>query len=551
MRISFVMWLTLFTTGCANRAPPPPPSKVIPAIVWHQWSPDLFAQAKRENKFVLLDLQAAWCHWCHVMEDVTYADPKVIALVNKQYIAVKVDQDSRPDLSDRYENYGWPATVVFNGDGGEIVKRAGYIPPMGMLAQFDSAYDSKEGGWGTIHKFVDADAIEYEMNATRHGDADAAARVRQTLDAGLHLVDPVWGGVYQYSVDGDWVHPHYEKIMQFQADDMRTYAAAAVQFADPAYAKAAEDIHRFLNGFLLSPGGAFYTSEDADVAEGEESDKYFAMDDAGRRKVGLPRIDMHLYARENGWAIRSLCRLHDLLGNASALEQAENAASWVIANRALPGGGFRHDAVDPAGPYLADTLAMGRAFLALYKSTADRVWLTRAQASADFITAHFASHDGGFITAASADPHFAPKVEVDENVAAARFFNLLGHYTGKQGDASSATLAVRFLATPRVIESRRFWVAGILLANDELATDPPHVTVIGAANDPGAINLYAAALRHPGSYLRLEWQDPAGPPLPNEDVAYPKLKRPAAFLCTGNTCSAPITDPEKLTQRMR
>jgi uncharacterized protein YyaL (SSP411 family) len=572
-----------------------PPPKMVSGIVWHQWSPDLFAQAKRENKFVLLDLQAVWCHWCHVMDDVTYSDPRVIALINQKYIAVKVDQDSRPDLSDRYENYGWPATVVFNGDAGEIVKRAGYIPPMpmarmlqaiiddpspgpsvtaaaaseapvvagadsalsktersAMLTQFNSAYDPKEGGWGTIHKFIDADAIEYEMNAARHGDAGAATRVRQTLDAGFHLIDPVWGGVYQYSTDGDWVHPHFEKIMQFQADDMRTYAAASVQFGDPRYAKAAEDIHRFLTGFLASPDGAIYTSEDADVVEGEESDKYFAMADAGRRKVGLPRIDTHVYARENGWAIASLCRLHDLLGDAAALEQAENAARWVLASRALPGGGFRHDDVDSAGPYLADTLAMGRAFLALYKSTADRQWLGRAQSAADFVATHLASRDGGFVTsAASADPSFAPKAQVDENVAAAGFFNLLGHYTGNRADAASARLAMRYLATPRVVESRRFWVAGILLADDECSTDPLHVTVVGTKTDPSAIALYAAALRCPGTYSRVEWQDPTGPPLPNEDVDYPKLKHAAAFLCTANTCSAPITDSTKLAQRMR
>ena len=95
------------------------------AIVWRSWSPAAFADAGREHKFVLLDLEAVWCHWCHVMDQETYSDPKVIALINARYIALRVDQDARPDLSNRYEDYGWPATVVFAADGSEIVKRQG------------------------------------------------------------------------------------------------------------------------------------------------------------------------------------------------------------------------------------------------------------------------------------------------------------------------------------------------------------------------------------------------------------------------------------------
>src|ERR1051325_2298730 len=73
------------------------------SIVWREWSPEIFAQAKRENKFVLLDLEAVWCHWCHVMAEITYRDPKVIALMNSRYLAVRVDQDAPPDLANRYE----------------------------------------------------------------------------------------------------------------------------------------------------------------------------------------------------------------------------------------------------------------------------------------------------------------------------------------------------------------------------------------------------------------------------------------------------------------
>src|SRR5882724_9402172 len=110
-----------------------PATKKAGPIDWQPWSDAIFDQAKRENKFVLLDLEAVWCHWCHVMDETTYKSPEVIALIQSKYIPVRVDQDSRPDLSNRYEDYGWPATVVFGPGGGEIVKRQGYIEPRQMI----------------------------------------------------------------------------------------------------------------------------------------------------------------------------------------------------------------------------------------------------------------------------------------------------------------------------------------------------------------------------------------------------------------------------------
>ncbi|MEO6848167.1 MAG: DUF255 domain-containing protein, partial [Chthoniobacterales bacterium] len=73
-------------------------------IQWCDWDPKVFTEAKKKNCFVLLDLEAGWCHWCHVMDEQTYANPEVIRLIGKKFIAVRVDQDSRPDLANRYED---------------------------------------------------------------------------------------------------------------------------------------------------------------------------------------------------------------------------------------------------------------------------------------------------------------------------------------------------------------------------------------------------------------------------------------------------------------
>ncbi len=85
-------------------------------IDWQPWSPEVFEQAARDKKFVLLDLEAVWCHWCHVMDQKTYANENVVNVISEHFIAVKVDHDERPDLANRYRNYGWPATIVFSAD---------------------------------------------------------------------------------------------------------------------------------------------------------------------------------------------------------------------------------------------------------------------------------------------------------------------------------------------------------------------------------------------------------------------------------------------------
>ncbi|HIH98203.1 MAG TPA: DUF255 domain-containing protein [Thermoplasmata archaeon] len=101
-------------------------------IAWQEWTAESFAKAKKEDKLVIMDLEAVWCHWCHVMDAKTYHDPNVAALINKHFVPIRVDQDAHPDISNRYEEYGWPATVVFDANGKEIVKKRGYIGPRFM-----------------------------------------------------------------------------------------------------------------------------------------------------------------------------------------------------------------------------------------------------------------------------------------------------------------------------------------------------------------------------------------------------------------------------------
>ncbi len=583
MKLRAVLFLLLFASVAGAQTNSQP-------IVWHPWSDEIFAQAAREHKFVLLDLEAVWCHWCHVMDQQTYRDAAVRRLMGNKYIAVKVDQDSRPDISNRYGDYGWPATVIFNFDGSEIVKRQGYLPPKLMASilqaviddpspgpsieketaiayattpflapalladvkkEYEKQYDVAGKGWAFGHKYLDADSVEYATALAAQGDKVQEQRVRETLQAARKLLDPVWGGAYQYSTGGNWNEPHFEKLLFIQAQVVRTYAQAYGHFGSPEYLAAAQNVHRFVRTFLTSSDGAFYVSQDADVIAGKHSADFFALDDAKRRAIGLPRVDKHLYARENGWMIYALCSLYAATGDAATLQEAERAAKWVVAHRALPDGGFAHGEHDAAGPFLGDTLAIGQAFLSLYEVTSDREWLNRAEDARRFIAGNFASENAaGFATSKSSTDHaYKPHPERDENAQVVRFSNLLSEYTGERGDHETAAAAMRYLATPEVATA---WLsAPVLLAEAQFTTPPTHITVVGLKSDPTARALFQTALLTAPAYSRLEFWDRSGDPLPRRDVAYPNLSHAAAFLCTATTCSSPIVDPQSLAAKLR
>ena len=560
------------------------------AITWHAWSPEIFAQAKRENKFILLDLEAVWCHWCHVMAETTYPDPTVRRLMQSRFLAVRVDQDSRPDLANRYEDYGWPATVIYAPDGGELVKRQGYIPPREMAAllqaviddptpgpsvrpetarvaatatelgdarraallkAWNGGYDDRAGGWGFSHKFLDWDSVELALHRAAT-DPRAAQQARDTLRLQRQLIDPVWGGVYQYSVGGDWNEPHFEKIMQMQAENIRVYAQAYARWHDPLDLASSREIFRYLRTFLTSPDGVVYTSQDADLVPGEHSADYYALDDVARRARGLPRIDQHIYARENGWVIVALCQLAAVTGDDTYGTEAVRAARWVLAHRALDRGGFRHDEHDEAGPYLGDTLAMGRAFLALHQLTHEREWLEHATAAGQFIAAHFLrGAEAGFASSDTTVKAFpAPRPQFDENVNLVRWATDLAATTGRTEFRALASAALRWLLAPGATDGRGFYVAGLLLAEEEARTDPVHVAIVGGRHDPTAQAMFAAALRLPDAHKLVEWWDRREGPAPRGEDSYPELDRTAAFLCADGACSSPIMTEAEFTARL-
>jgi len=553
-------------------------------VQWRDFTDAAFAEAKRDGKLLILDLEAVWCHWCHVMEEKTYSNPAVRRILKDNYIALKVDQNNRPDLARRYQDWGWPATIFFNADGTELVKRAGYIPPKNMAKllqaivddptpergapirdnnnfaisalltksiketlqrRHNDGYDPEYGSLKLNQKFLDRDSVEYALLLARGGDAASEKRARHTLDEAIALIDPVWGGVYQYSTGGKWNYPHFEKIMPSQAGYLRIYAMAYRQFGDKKYLKAAKDIARYLETFLMSEDGVFYTSQDADLIQGVHSREYFELNDKKRRAQGMPKIDKHQYAQENGWASEAMVSLYQATGEKKYLQFAQAAMVWVEQNRAIKGGGYRHDKKDQGGPYLGDNLAVGQAYLALYQATGEREMLQRARKVAEFIdrTFKYAGEKGaGYaVSYAPATAVIKPQPQIDENIALARFAIRVHHLTGDEQYKAIAERTMRYLATEE-IATARLTEAGVLLVAHELANEPVHITIVGGKRDKESQVLYQHALRYPGSYRRIEWWDKAEGAMPNPDVQYPALPKAAAFACANQRCSLPVFD---------
>jgi uncharacterized protein YyaL (SSP411 family) len=143
-----------------------------------------------------------------------------------------------------------------------------------------------------------------------------------------------------------------------------------------------------------------------------------------------------------------------------------------------------------------------------------------------------------------------PIKHFDDNTNAVRFYNTLAHYTGDARYRAVAERTMAYLAGTPAANRAAFWPA-LLQADAELASQPLHMTVVGKKGDAAAIALYRRALTYPATYRRIEWLDESEGPLPNPDVTYPTLERPALFACVEKRCSLPIFAPEEAHQKLR
>src|SRR5438309_512203 len=111
-------------------------------IHWRPWEEAAFEEARGKDKPILLSISAVWCHWCHVMDETTYSDQRVIDLLNRDYVPVRVDNDLRPDINGRYNMGGWPTTAFLTPQG-DILSGGTYLPAdqtVGALVDIERVY---------------------------------------------------------------------------------------------------------------------------------------------------------------------------------------------------------------------------------------------------------------------------------------------------------------------------------------------------------------------------------------------------------------------------
>jgi uncharacterized protein YyaL (SSP411 family) len=181
-------------------------------VQWHEWSEDAFAFARRENKPMLLDIGAVWCHWCHVMDRESYDDPEVAAIVNEHFIAVKVDRDERPDIDSRYQaavsavsgQGGWPLTAFLTPDGKPFYGGT-YFPPSDgygrpsfkrVLLSIANAYKEKNGDVMEQAKMVESTIAQAESFAGSSGRVSASI-ITTIQESAFKMFDAQHGGFGQ------------------------------------------------------------------------------------------------------------------------------------------------------------------------------------------------------------------------------------------------------------------------------------------------------------------------------------------------------------------
>jgi uncharacterized protein YyaL (SSP411 family) len=312
--------------------------------------------------------------------------------------------------------------------------------------------------------------IEFEFRRAAHGDTNAFRRAVFSLGKQRALIDPVWGGMSQYSAASNWNEPHYEKLMAYQAANLEAAARGYQATSNATFLADARKIDSYLETFFTSTNGTFFATQDADL-NAHEKDKpfvdghaYYALDDAGRRKLGIPRIDKHVYARENGLAIAALCTLYEVTHDDGVLKRARLAADAILASHVAADGNVRHDADKKSGPvYLADAAAITDD--AKYRDAAERIALATARNFEDITTGGYLEHTSDENAAGVFTRRQQPFVH---NVECVRFFAGLAKLTGEAIWRSRAQRILAAIATPRILDNQGRMVGDYLLALDDM-----------------------------------------------------------------------------------
>ena len=305
-------------------------------VDWYPWGPDAFAAAKERNVPILLSVGYSACHWCHVMAHECFEDAEVAATMNRLFVNIKVDREERPDVDSVYMDAvqamtgrgGWPMTVFMTPlakpfYGGTYFPKPQFLQLMAAiddvwrnkpadvqqnvaslmkaldttaalaptaavpgldlinasLQLLGKGFDSGWGGFGNAPKFPPSMNLDLILRAHRRHPTDAARTViTTTLDAMASggMFDHIGGGFARYSVDREWLVPHFEKMLYDQALLVRVYLHGWQVLGVPQWKQVVEETIDYVLREMTHPLGGFYSAEDAD-----------SLDDDGHSHEGL------------------------------------------------------------------------------------------------------------------------------------------------------------------------------------------------------------------------------------------------------------------------
>jgi uncharacterized protein len=396
------------------------------------------------------------------------------------------------------------------------------------------SFDWEQGGLLSTVKFIDRDSVEYSLVMATEDDRNEERMARLTLDNAMSLIDPVWGGVYQYSTQGKWDIPHYRKTMAAQAGHLRLYALAYAQLKFKHYLNTANSIQSYIKNFMTSDNGAFYTGQ-ADNIAGINPTLYFSLNETERVMIGVPEIDKRILSKDNGWMIEALATHYEYCGSQKSLDMAITAADWINKHTRNNSGGYLAHSMTNTPLHLADTLAMARSMLQLYRASMDKKYLDYACTSANYIYQNFRNEQCGYNSKVSIKNEAFNRRQLDENIAFTRFVNLLAYYSNNKAYQKMAKHGLRYLSIPEIATSR-MEEAGILLIDREMTTTPLTININGELNHPVVNEFKLIANRQPGWYKLIKFK--------HSDTV-------SASIEIDGIKSKPVTTPERLQQLLQ
>ena len=576
-------------------------------IAWRDWSEDTFAASRSEGKPVLLTLGATWCHWCHVMDETSYSDPRVIELVNSGFIPVRVDVDQRPDISLRYNQGTYPSVAFLAPDGellaglpytpademaaaleqissGEFVEQASRPPATagsptddGNAASVDAVqdrlrelYDDEFGGFGVEPKQPPWEALHFLLARYQlTGDRRLLAMVEATLQGMWHgIYDRKDQGFFRYSVSRDWKVPHYEKMLVTNASLAIAYLEAFQVTHRAIYRTAVDGILQYLVTTLLSvDDGLFFASQDAD-------EPFYQGSWESRDKSHPPPVDHTLYAGWNALAAQALIQSGDVLNRASHGRLGADILDklWLGSWSAEGGLSRRAGETNGAVSALIDQVYFLRAWLTRYQSTGRPEYLSRAVEVADATERIFGAPEGGcYDTPApqSFEAGFLRREQpVLDNSCWAEALLALSHLTGDgtYSDRATETLEIFKAVVPgksylgdhasrRMEEDEEalFLPAGSAWgrAKSLLTHGPVSMALVGDATDPSYRPLHQAALRIHAPHKVVLPLDIERDVQRISELGFPVRREPALYVCMGESCLAPITTAQGVREMAR